>query len=30
MWGALGRVGAGEPFFALEPIAHPLASTDLI
>ena len=21
MWGALGRVGAGEPFFALEPIA---------
>jgi N-acetylglucosamine malate deacetylase 1 len=21
MWGALGRVGAGEPFFALEPVA---------
>ena len=26
MWGALGRVGAGEPFFSLEPLA--LASTD--
>ena len=21
MWGAMGRVGAGEPFFALEPVA---------
>ena len=26
MWGALGRVEAGEPFFALEPLA--LRSTD--
>ncbi len=29
MWGALGRVGAGEPFFALEPIAI-RSVTDLI
>ncbi len=29
MWGALGRVGAGEPFFALEPIAIS-SVTDLI
>jgi hypothetical protein len=21
MWGALGRIKAGEPFFALEPVA---------
>lgn len=29
MWGALGRVGAGEPFFALEPIAI-RSVTDLV